>query len=52
MSKEKKKIEKEDLIPGDIYAKTRKQIKKYLVYFKKTRRITFGPYATSYFKSF
>jgi hypothetical protein len=52
MSKEKKKIEKEDLIPGDIYAKNRKQIRKDLVEFKKNRRIALGPYATFYFESF
>ena len=52
MSKEKKQIEKEDLIPGDIYAKNRKQIRKDLVEFKKNRRIALGPYATFYFESF
>ena len=35
MSKDEKKIEKEDLIPKDIYAKNRKQIRKDLVEFKK-----------------
>jgi len=52
MSKEKKKIEKEDLIPNDIYVKNRKQIRKDLVNFKKNRRIALGPYATFYFESF
>ncbi|MDA7582912.1 DUF3501 family protein [Candidatus Pelagibacter sp.] len=52
MSKEKRKIEKEDLIPADIYAKSRKQIRKDLVEFKKDRRISLGPYATFYFESF
>ncbi len=52
MSKEKKLIEKEDLIPADIYAKNRKQIRKDLVEFKKNRRIALGPYATFYFESF
>ena len=52
MSKEKKQIEKEDLIPADIYAKNRKQIRKDLVEFKKNRRIALGPYATFYFESF
>ena len=37
MSKEKTKIEKEDLIPADIYAKNRKQIRKDLVEFKKNK---------------
>jgi len=52
MSKEKKQIEKEDLIPADFYAKNRKQIRKDLVEFKKNRRIALGPYATFYFESF
>ena len=52
MSKEKKQIEKKDLIPADIYAKNRKQIRKDLIEFKKDRRIALGPYATFYFESF
>jgi hypothetical protein len=52
MSKEKKQIEKEDLIAADIYAENRKQIRKDLVEFKKDRRIALGPYATFYFESF
>ncbi|MDB9819584.1 DUF3501 family protein [Candidatus Pelagibacter sp.] len=52
MSKEKKQIEKEDLLPFDVYAKSRKQIRKDLVEFKKDRRIALGPYATFYFESF
>ena len=52
MSKEKKQIEKEDLLPPDVYAKSRKQIRKDLVEFKKDRRIALGPYATFYFESF
>ena len=52
MSKEKRQIEKEDLIPADIYEKNRKQIRKELVEFKKNRRIALGPYATFYFESF
>ena len=35
MSKEKRKIEKEDLIPSEIYSKSRRQIRKNLVEFKK-----------------
>jgi len=52
MSKEKKQIEKKDLLPSDVYAKSRKQIRKDLVEFKKERRIALGPYATFYFESF
>ena len=52
MSKEKRQIEKEDLLSSDVYAKNRKQIRKDLVEFKKDRRIALGPYATFYFESF
>jgi len=52
MSKEKRQIEKEDLIPEDIYVQERKRIRKNLVEFKKNRRIALGPYATFYFESF
>ena len=52
MSKEKRQIEKEDLLPPDVYVKGRKQIRKDLVEFKKDRRIALGPYATFYFESF
>ena len=52
MSKEKRKIEKKDLIPENIYTESRKQIRKELVEFKKNRRIALGPYATFYFESF
>ena len=52
MSKEKKQIEKEDLIPENIYKKNRKQIRKDLIELKKNRRIALGPYATFYFESF
>jgi len=52
MTKEKRLVEKEDLIPADVYAKNRKQIRKNLVEFKKNRRIALGPYATFYFESF
>ena len=52
MSKEKKQIEKQDLLPSDVYEKSRKQLRKDLVEFKKDRRIALGPYATFYFESF
>ncbi|MDB9937140.1 DUF3501 family protein [Candidatus Pelagibacter sp.] len=52
MSKEKKQIEKEDLMSADVYAESRKQVRKDLVEFKKNRRIALGPYATFYFESF
>ena len=52
MSKEKRQVEKEDLMSADVYAESRKQIRKDLVEFKKNRRIALGPYATFYFESF
>ena len=52
MSQEKRQIEKQDLMPADVYAENRKQIRKDLVVFKKDRRIALGPYATFYFESF
>jgi len=52
MSKEKRQIEKKDLMPAGAYAENRKQIRKDLVEFKKDRRIAIGPYATFYFESF
>tara|TARA_B100000787_G_scaffold12581_1_gene9260 strand:- start:1015 stop:1608 length:594 start_codon:yes stop_codon:yes gene_type:complete len=52
MSKEKRQIEKEDLMSADVYAESRKKIRKNLVEFKKNRRIALGPYATFYFESF
>ena len=52
MSKEKRQVEKEDLMSADVYAESRKQIRKDLVEFKKNRRVALGPYATFYFESF
>ena len=52
MSKENKKIEKVDLLALEVYAQTRKHIRKELIEFKKNRRVALGPYATFYFESF
>jgi len=52
MSRDKRQVEKKDLMSADIYAEGRKQIRKDLVEFKKNRRIALGPYATFYFESF
>ncbi len=52
MTKELRKIEKKDLLPPKVYEKSRKQIRKEIVEFKKNRRIPLGPYATFYFESF
>ena len=52
MSKEKRQVEKKDLMPANVYAESRKEIRKKLVEFKKNRRVALGPYATFYFESF
>ena len=52
MTKEQRLITKDDLLPPDLYAKNRRQIRKDLVEFKKERRIALGPYATFYFECF
>jgi hypothetical protein len=52
MSKEKREIYKEDIMPLDIYIKQRKELRKNIVEFKKDRRISLGPYATFYFESY
>ena len=52
MSKEKRIIQKEDIIPLEIYSKQRKELRKKILEFKKDRRIALGPYATFYFESF
>ena len=52
MSKEKRQIEKKDLLTSAAYAENRKTIRKNLVEFKINRRIALGPYATFYFESF
>ena len=52
MTKEKKQIQKKDLLVPKIYEQNRKQIRKELIEFKKHRRIPLGPYATFYFESF
>ena len=52
MPKEKKLIEKEDIMPLEIYTSQRKELRKKIVNFKKNRRIPLGPYATFYFESY
>ena len=52
MPKEKRMIQKEDIMPLDIYTSQRKELRKKIVDFKKNRRIPLGPYATFYFESF
>tara|TARA_B100001564_G_scaffold312032_1_gene284724 strand:+ start:51 stop:650 length:600 start_codon:yes stop_codon:yes gene_type:complete len=50
--KEKKEIQKNDILPLDIYTKQRKELRKNIVEFKKHRRVQLGPYATFYFESY
>ena len=52
MPREKKEIQKEDIMPLDVYTKNRKELRKNIVNFKKDRRIALGPYATFYFESY
>ncbi len=52
MPKEKRLIQKEDIMPLDIYTSQRKELRKKIVNFKKNRRIPLGPYATFYFESY
>ena len=52
MPREKKEIQKEDIMPLDVYTKNRRELRKNIVDFKKNRRIALGPYATFYFESY
>ena len=52
MPKEKREIQKEDIMPLDIYTKQRKELRKNILEFKKNRRVSLGPYATFYFESY
>ncbi len=52
MPREKREIQKEDIIPLDMYIEKRRELRKNIVNFKKNRRIALGPYATFYFESY
>ena len=52
MPKEKREIQKSDIMPLDAYVKDRKKLRKNIVNFKKNRRVALGPYATFYFESY
>ena len=52
MPREKRVIQKQDIMPLEIYTQQRKELRKKIVDFKKDRRIPLGPYATFYFESF
>ena len=52
MPRGKREIQKEDIMPLDVYIKNRRELRKSIVDFKKNRRIALGPYATFYFESY
>ena len=52
MPREKREIQKKDIMSLDVYTKNRKELRKNIVNFKKDRRIALGPYATFYFESY
>ena len=52
MSREKRVIEKEDIMPLDVYIGKRRELRKNIVDYKKYRRVALGPYATFYFESY
>ena len=52
MPREKRKIQKEDIMPLDIYIGKRRELRKNILDYKKNRRIALGPYATFYFESY
>ena len=52
MPREKREIKKEDIMPLEVYIKSRRELRKNIVEFKKDRRVALGPYATFYFESY
>jgi hypothetical protein len=52
MPREKREIQKEDIMPLDVYIKKRRELRKSIVDYKKNRRVALGPYATFYFESY
>ena len=52
MPREKRVIEKEDIMPLDVYIGKRRELRKNIVDYKKNRRVALGPYATFYFESY
>ncbi|MDA9653874.1 DUF3501 family protein [Candidatus Pelagibacter sp.] len=52
MPKEKRQIQKIDIMPLDVYTKSRRELRKNILEFKKDRRVSLGPYATFYFESY
>ena len=52
MPREKREIQKKDIMPLDIYIEKRRELRKSIVDYKKNRRVSLGPYATFYFESY
>ena len=52
MGKDAREVTKADIIPLEQYSKDRKQLRKEIIEFKKTRRVPLGPYATFYFECY
>ena len=52
MPRGKREIQKEDIMPLDIYIGKRRELRKNIVDYKKNRRVALGPYATFYFESY
>ena len=52
MPREKREIQKEDIMPLDVYTEKRLELRKSIVDYKKNRRVALGPYATFYFESY
>ena len=52
MPREKREIQKEDIMPLDNYTEKRRELRKSIVDYKKNRRVALGPYATFYFESY
>ena len=52
MPREKREIQKEDIMPLDVYTGKRRELRKNIVDYKKNRRVALGHYATFYFESY
>ena len=52
MPREKREIQKEDIMPLDVYTEKRIELRKKIFDFKKNRIVLLGPYAIFYFESY
>ena len=52
MPREKREIEREDIMALEDYTGKRRELRKNIVDYKKNRRVALGPYATFYFESY